>query len=169
MIPLTSVDDVAWAPLPNAVRICRTDRPPPKELVTAVEVIAHRGDKLALVSVRGWGWDLPGGHVESGESPAEAVRREATEEAGITIGPVTVVGCYELTQFGRRPQSWPYPWPVGYITIYQADVIAVDTDHQQAPDTAGRGFFSTPEVRRLTATRLWHPIYLDVVEPTLGT
>jgi mutator protein MutT len=30
-------------------------------------------------------WDLPGGHVEPGESPAEAVRRECHEELDIEV------------------------------------------------------------------------------------
>ena len=30
-------------------------------------------------------WDLPGGHIEAGESPADAVTRELAEELGIEI------------------------------------------------------------------------------------
>jgi len=30
-------------------------------------------------------WDVPGGHIEAGELPADAVRRELCEELGITI------------------------------------------------------------------------------------
>jgi len=30
-------------------------------------------------------WDIPGGHIDSGETPAEAVRRELREELGIEI------------------------------------------------------------------------------------
>jgi 8-oxo-dGTP pyrophosphatase MutT (NUDIX family) len=32
-------------------------------------------------------WDLPGGHVEPAESPADALARELDEELGITVEP----------------------------------------------------------------------------------
>ena len=39
-------------------------------------------------------WDLPGGFVEMGESPAEAVVREVAEETGLAVTPVEVFGAY---------------------------------------------------------------------------
>ena len=37
-------------------------------------------------------WDLFGGHVEAGESPEEALRREAREELGIEVLATTWLG-----------------------------------------------------------------------------
>ncbi|SNY89111.1 ADP-ribose pyrophosphatase YjhB, NUDIX family [Nocardia amikacinitolerans] len=43
-----------------------------------------RGDDVLLVhKTYGDGWDVPGGYVEPGESPAAACRREVREELGI--------------------------------------------------------------------------------------
>jgi mutator protein MutT len=39
-------------------------------------------------------WDLPGGFVEMGESPTEAVVREVGEETGLTVAPIEVIGAF---------------------------------------------------------------------------
>jgi 8-oxo-dGTP pyrophosphatase MutT (NUDIX family) len=45
-----------------------------------------RGDKTLLLKHRKLGmWLPPGGHVEPGETPDEAVRREVREETGLEI------------------------------------------------------------------------------------
>ncbi|MET8797022.1 NUDIX hydrolase [Nocardia sp. NPDC004568] len=46
------------------------------------------GDEVLLVhKTYGIGWDIPGGYVEPGESPARACRREIAEELGIDRPP----------------------------------------------------------------------------------
>lgn len=39
-------------------------------------------------------WTTPGGRVEPGESPLDALRRETFEEAGVRVEPVALVGVY---------------------------------------------------------------------------
>ncbi|MGW0003296.1 NUDIX domain-containing protein [Nocardia grenadensis] len=46
------------------------------------------GDEVLLVhKTYGIGWDIPGGYVEPGESPAQACRREVAEELGLYRSP----------------------------------------------------------------------------------
>ena len=47
-------------------------------------------------------WDLPGGFVESGEAPAEAVRRELHEETGLQAEALDLLGTYKSTYGAGR-------------------------------------------------------------------
>ena len=54
-------------------------------------VLVHQGRALLVHRHAGrrWYpdvWDLPGGHVEPGESPDATARRELAEELGVTLG-----------------------------------------------------------------------------------
>ena len=39
-------------------------------------------------------WDLPGGFVEMGESPADAVVREVAEETALRVTPAEIIGAF---------------------------------------------------------------------------
>ena len=55
-------------------------------------------------------WDLPGGFVEMGESPAEAVVREVAEETGLTVAPSEIIGAFtsEYGDSGRHTVDIAY-------------------------------------------------------------
>jgi 8-oxo-dGTP diphosphatase len=57
----------------------------PTYTVGALLVLDHEGAVLVLRQLHREGWTLPGGLLDHGESPAEAVVRETREELGLTI------------------------------------------------------------------------------------
>ncbi len=58
--------------------------------------VAFDGDRFLMVWHMGReGWEMPGGHVEDGETPEEACVREFAEEAGYRI---RIVGTRDIGQ-----------------------------------------------------------------------
>lgn len=41
-----------------------------------------------------WGWEIPGGQIDEGESPERAAARETLEETGWRPGPLRPIGAY---------------------------------------------------------------------------
>jgi 8-oxo-dGTP diphosphatase len=68
-----------------------------RQRLGAYGIVRDPGGRILLVraaehlSVAGR-WFLPGGGVEHGETPGDALRREVEEETGLVIGPVSLLG-----------------------------------------------------------------------------
>ena len=65
------------------------------EPVTAVHCFCFSGDQLVLVDVVGRGASIPGGHLLSGESLLDCLKRELAEEACITVDSPALLGAVE--------------------------------------------------------------------------
>ncbi len=73
------------------------------EQVRAVAAIIHKGDRI-FATQRGYGdfkdwWEFPGGKMEAGETPEEALKREIQEELATDIGVDDLIETIE----------WDYP------------------------------------------------------------
>ena len=55
----------------------------PKQTRSAGGVVLNKKGQILVVNQRGTSWSLPKGHIERGETPLEAAKREIKEESGI--------------------------------------------------------------------------------------
>ncbi len=82
------------------------DSEPPRQVLAAGVLVWNAGGDLLLVKT--WSRDhliLPGGLVEEGESPADAVLREVAEEVGLTIELRSLVVVEHLPADNAHPAS----------------------------------------------------------------
>lgn len=82
---------------------------------TVVGIAVHRGDRVLLLQRKADDfmpglWEMPGGHIEAGESIPNALARELLEETGWTLG--EVVGLIDAFDYegeaGQLTREWNF-------------------------------------------------------------
>ncbi|WP_432948093.1 NUDIX hydrolase [Kribbella sp. CA-253562] len=152
--------------LPHRSDLVASTELPPYELIsTAFVLIFDRSSRLLLryadLPTRG-GWDLPGGHVELGETPTAAAIREVDEESGWPLreSDLTVLGWNRFSLEAPKPSGFRYPYPVGYLAYF---VARLTTDGQPTTPAADSecslaDWLTPAEVRTRCADRRWLPL-----------
>jgi len=63
-------------------------------MVPGVAAVIRDNERKILLQRSANGWSLPAGAVDPGETPAEAVVREVSEETGLSVRPLRVLGVF---------------------------------------------------------------------------
>jgi len=124
---------------------------PPDRPVLGVSAAVWQDGKVLLVRrgrppLRGL-WSLPGGHVEAGETLAEAVRREILEETGITAeitGQIDIAEIIGKDAAARTDSHY-------VLIVFSGRVLAGTVT--AGDDAAEAGFFAPGELVGLDMTR----------------
>ena len=102
-------------------------------VTTFASVANEHGELLALRRAHApclGEWDLPGGFVEAGEPPAEAIVREIREETGLEAELLGVIGAYSSVygETGRHTVD------IGYLarTQHTGDMLLSDEKSEAA-------------------------------------
>jgi ADP-ribose pyrophosphatase YjhB (NUDIX family) len=165
-MPHTTQTDVPWLPKPNTVTTHRSTTLPDVSLITTAFVVAVAEGKLLLVHIDGRGWSIPGGHLERGETPEEAARREVFEEAGAEVGDLALIGYQHLQCFGEKPDKYFYPFPESYQVFYAAPLLnAAALTH--GFESKGAKLFTPAQFLHLREGE-HHKMFVEAVTTLLG-
>lgn len=151
--------DVPWAPAPNSLSCVLGPVPPGP--ITSTFLFVTCGERVLLVDVASRGWDLPGGHLEPGETFEEAWRRELSEEAGVvlegTLSP-RVLGALRLHVEADRPDGYPYPYPDSTMLALHVEVPSLLPVASGVPDeVSGAAWVPLSDVLDLCGAPVWAP------------
>lgn len=114
--------NIGWLPLPNEIALILDTQLPPLPAITSALALAFDGERILMTNLRKRGWDIPGGHLEPGELPEVAMRREVLEEANALLTDVRLFGYQRIRLLGQVPAGYRYPSPDSYQVFYLARV-----------------------------------------------
>lgn len=93
-----------WSRVPRVLRRLTMRVTHARFTVTAAAIVVDEQGRVLLLKHRfrpGTGWGIPGGFIEAGEQPDQAVRRELREEVGLELAGVEVV----TTRAFKKPRQ----------------------------------------------------------------
>lgn len=141
--------NIEWLPIPNELQSVITNELPPPELITSAFVLAFKGREMIVTNLNDRGWDVPGGHIEAGETPVQAVKRELYEETGAFIEEPELLGYMMINLHGERPRNYKYPFPTSYMVFYCAKIAKLDV-FQSTEEAKGRALLSPEQVQSIS-------------------
>ncbi len=108
---------------------------PPAGWVTSVRALLTRGSQIMVVRDPDGEHILPGGRVDEGEAPGEALVRELLEETGWSVrGVPFLIGMFHYHIHSPRPADYSYPYPDFLQLLYRAEA---DSHYPEALEVGG--------------------------------
>ena len=116
-----------------------------------VRGVVFRDNKILLVREKlDGGWTLPGGWVEVGETPSEAVEKEVWEESGFRTKAVKMLAFYDRDKQGHPP----HPYHI-YKACFLCEIVSGEA--QTSMETTEVAFFGRNEIPSdLSFSRVMH-------------
>ncbi|MCB9156661.1 MAG: NUDIX domain-containing protein [Caldilineaceae bacterium] len=114
--------NIEWLPMPNQYQLVLDDQMPPAQLITAALGLIFDGNRFLMTQLTSRGWDIPGGHIEPGETPEQTVCREIWEETRVHVRNLSLLGYDKFVIQAPKPPGYKYPHPISYQLFYWGHV-----------------------------------------------
>ncbi|MEI6316268.1 MAG: NUDIX domain-containing protein [bacterium] len=125
---LCNQNEIFWLPkeFKADVETYLSDELPPLELCPSSYALVFKDRALLQTDLRegerpARTLDIPGGHIDEGETPEQAVIREIFEETGVRVQSLKLVAYKKITIHTPKPEGYKYPYPVSYMIYYIAE------------------------------------------------
>ncbi|TDE60337.1 NUDIX hydrolase [Nonomuraea mesophila] len=159
MTHLVVTGTLPYIPVAHRMDLMRSASVPPLEQTTcAFAFVADRTGRTLMTRVDGRGWDIPGGHLEPGETAADAAVRELYEETGLRLSPsaLSVFAWERIELLAPAPDGYRYP-PLTYMVMFRAALpgLGAPTRPPAGSEATGAGWLAVEEINRVCAGRSW--------------
>jgi 8-oxo-dGTP diphosphatase len=156
---IRTVTDIPWMPQLHEGRLYITDELPARETCGSAFGFVFQGEDVLLTRLYERDWDIPGGVIDSGETPAAAAIREVWEETAARVEIIELIGIQELEILGPRPAGHRWPYPISVQVYYLCRLIEL-CPFVANSESSERGFIA-PKIARRTPTMVNHDLIYE--------
>ena len=161
-------NNIPWLPTPNETALILDDTLPPVHLITSALTLAFHGHSILMTNLNARGWDIPGGHIEQGESPEQALHREVFEETGARLHHIGLLGYQRIRILAPCPPNYRYPYPESFQSLFLATVADMP-DFVPTGETRERCLFTPEEATSLRWVQENREMYDAALQMIMGT
>ncbi|SDI58734.1 NUDIX hydrolase [Nonomuraea jiangxiensis] len=161
---------VPWIPVAHRLDLILSPTLPPVDQITsAFAFVSDETGRTLLTCIdrEGRGWDIPGGHLEPGETPPEAAARELYEETGLrlTSSDLSVFAWERIELHEPPPADYRYA-ALTYMVMFRARLPrpGAPTRPPAGSESTHAEWLSYADISRLCAGRSWLAL-LDGARP----
>lgn len=163
---IVTTENMSWVMKPNIVKTFLADTIPDVGCCTSAYAFVFKDSTFLQTDLRdgereGRTLDIPGGHIDPGETPEQAVVRETFEETGVRVSVRNLVGYQEVTLTAAKPDNYRYPYPKSYMAFYLCDIVE-ETPFEGNDDTHGRVWLA-PEMFETSSWCVDNKIFLEEI------